>query len=122
MCPVRARRVYLHKTGSLSPPRQLFVSPHFPSRSVSKNGISYFSREVIHEAGAIRVEGGLVRAHSIRGIATSVAFHRNWSVPSVLEAATWRSNSVFAAFYLRDLQFEYENIRSIVMAAGERIS
>ena len=80
---------------------------------MSKNGISYFLREVIHEAGANREEGVPVRAHSIRGVSTSTAFHRNWPVSSVLEAATWRSNSVFAAFYLRELQFEYENIRSL---------
>ena len=52
------------------------------------------------------------------GVSTSTAFHRNWSVSSVLEAAAWRSNSVFAALYLRDLQFEYENIRSLSLLRG----
>ena len=62
-----------------------------------------FLREVIHEAEAGRPEVGPVRAHSIRGLSTSAAFHRNWSVASVLESATWRSNLVFVSFYLRDL-------------------
>ena len=81
-------------------------------------------REVIHEAGASRVEGVPVKAHSIRGVSTSMALNRNWSVSSVLEADTWRSNSVFASIYLRDLQFEYENIRSLglFVAAEEQIS
>ena len=70
------------------------------------------------------MEGGPVRAHDIRGVSTSVAFHRNWSVSSILEAATWRTNSVFAAFYRRDLQHEFYDIRSLgpFVAAGEQIS
>ena len=41
-------------------------------------------------------EGISLHAHSVRGIATSVSFMRNWLVSRVLEAATWRSNLVFA--------------------------
>ena len=50
-------------------------------------------------------------------------FKKNWSIASVLDAASWRSNSVFASFYLRDLQFEYKSIRSLgpLVAAGEQI-
>ena len=100
----QALLIYLSRIKSFSyHPRNLFVSLRFPSCSMSKNGISYFLREVLYDAGASRVEGVPVRAHSIRRVSTSTAFHRNWSVSSVLEAAIWRSNSVFAAFYLRDL-------------------
>ena len=74
---------------------------------------SFFLREVIHEAEAGRPEVGPVRAHSIRGVSTSAAFHRNWSVASVLESATWHSNSVFVSFYLRDLQHGIDVIRSL---------
>ena len=50
-------------------------------------------------------------------------FFRNWSLRSVLEAASWRSNTVFTSFYLRDLQFVFEGVRSLgpFVAAGERI-
>ena len=59
-----------------------------------------FLREVISEAGAVRQDvAAPLRAHSVRGIATSVSFMRNWSISKVLEAATWRSNSVFASFF-----------------------
>ena len=87
------------------------------------NGISYFLKEVIHEAGASREVGLPVHAHSVRGISTSTTFYKNWSVPSVLAAAFWHSHSVFAAFYLRDLHFEFEGLRSLgpFVAAGEQI-
>ena len=124
LCPVRAVCIYLDMTRSLSPLRHhLFVSPRRPSRSMSKNAVSFFLREVIHAAGASRPEVGSVRAHEIRSVSTSVAFHRNWSVSLVLESATWSSSSVFSSFYLRDIQHKYDGILSLgpFVAAGSRI-
>ena len=124
LCPFRALRIYLDRSASFSPlPRCLFLSPRRPSLALSKNAISFFLREVILEAEAGRPEVGPVRAHSIRGVSTSAAFHRNWSVASMLESATWRSNSVFVSFYLCDLQHEIDGIRSFgaFVAAGSRI-
>ena len=120
LCPVRALRIYLDRMASFSPlPRCLFLSPRRPSRALSKNAVSFFLREVIHEAEAGRPEVGPVRA----GVSTLAAFHHNWSVASVLESATWRSNSVFVSFYLRYLQHEFDGINSLgpFMAAGSRI-
>ena len=41
----------------------------------------------------------------------------------MLEPSTWHSNSVFASFYLKDLQHELAGLRSLrpFMAAGGRI-
>ena len=120
LCPVRALLIYLDQTLSLAPSRRrLFVSPTFPTRAMSKNAVSFFLREVIHGA-----EVGAVRAHDIRGVSTSVAFHRNWSVSAYLDAATWSSSSVFTSFYLSDLQYEFQGLRSLgpFVAAGSRIA
>ena len=107
LCPVRALKVYINKTKGLLPhPRTLFVSPRNPSRPLSKNAISYFLREVISQAPGSEASPGpsaRPRAHSIRAMATSVAFLRNYSVSAILEAATWKSHSVFSSFYLRDV-------------------
>ena len=85
LCPVRALRIYVTQTRPLTPVRhRLFVSPRRPSRAMSKNAVSFFLREVIHAAGASRSDVGSVRAHEIRGVSTSVAFHRNWSVSAGL--------------------------------------
>ena len=100
LCPVRALRIYLDRTLSLAPNRRrLFVSPSCPTSALSKNAVSFFLREVIHGAEATRPEAGTVRAHDIRGVSTSVAFHRSWSVSAVLDAATWSSSSVFTSFF-----------------------
>ena len=124
LCPVRALSAYLDRTsGIVNRPRHLFVSPRCPSRAMSKNWISYMLREIIVQSGASSGSGQVPRAHSIRGIATSSAFFRNWSLRSVLEAASWRSNTVFTSFYLRDLSFTSDGIHSLgpFVAAGERI-
>ena len=78
---------------------------------------------MISSAGASRPEVGRLRAHDIRSVSTSVAFHHNWSASAVLESATWSSSSVFTSFYLRDLQHEYDGILSLgpFVAAGTRI-
>ena len=124
LCPVRALRLYLLRARSLSPGRhRLFVSPRRPTRPLSKNAVSFFLREVISVAGAARPQVGSLRAHEVRSVSTSVAFHCNWSVSSVLESATWASSSVFSSFYLRDIQHEFDGLLSLgpFVAAGSRI-
>ena len=113
LCPVQALNIYLWRTSFvLVRAASLFVSPRSPSRSISKNAVSYFLREVISEAGAVRQDvAALLRAHSVRGVATSVSFLRNWSISKVLEAATWRSNSVFSSFYFRDISYVFQGLR-----------
>ena len=114
LCPVRALNVYLRRTWSVVVrASSLFVSPRSPSRPISKNAV-LFLREVISEAGAVRADvAAPLRAHSVRGVATSVSFLRNWSISKVLEAATWRLNSVFASFYFRVISYVFEGLRTL---------
>ena len=124
LCPVRALRIYLDRLSSLFPLRhRLFVSPRRPTHPLSNNAVSFFLRDVISSAGASRPEVGRIRAHDIRSVSTSVAFHHNWSVSAVLESATWSSSSVFSSIYLHDLQHEYDGLLSLgqFVAAGTRI-
>ena len=93
-------------------PRALFVSQSRPTRALSKNALSYFLRRVIKDSESV-VDGSSPRAHSIRGVATSALFLWNWLVSKVLEAATWRSNPIFASFYLRDVSFALDGCHSL---------
>ena len=84
-CPIRALRLYLLRARSLCPGRHhLFVSPRRPSRAMSTYAVSFFLGEVISAAEAARPQVGSLRAHDVRSVSTSVAFHRNWSVTSVM--------------------------------------
>ena len=85
LCPIWVLHLYLLRARSLSPGRHcLFVSPRRPSRGMSTNAVSFFLGEVISAAEAARPQVGSLRAHDVRRVSTSVAFHRNWSVTSVL--------------------------------------
>ena len=88
-------------------PHSLFVSPRLPPRALWKNALSFFLRQVILDADAVK-EGALPTcARSIWAVATSAAFLRNWSASKVLESATWRSNPVFASFYFCDISYSH---------------
>ena len=124
LCPVRSLYEYVARTSRfVNRPRCLFVSPRCPSCAMLKNGIPFFLRQVIVHSGASSEAVAAPRAHSIHGIATSSACFKNWSLSSVLEAASWRSNSVFTSFYFRDLQYVFEGVRSMgpFVASGECI-
>ena len=127
LCPVRALRAYLDRTSSVLPrPRTLFVSPHSTARSLSKNALSFFLRDVISRAyyssssSSSASAPSSARARSVRGVATSWAFARNASLSSVLAAASWSSSTVFTSFYLSDVQFSSSQGFSLgpVVAAG----
>ena len=115
LCPVRDVKTLLEKTKTIpNRPSSLFVAPKKPSRPISKNAISFLLRRVIVDAGAIGVlEGPVPRAHSIRSMATSVAFERNVSLANIISAATWRCQSVFSSFYLREISFRGDEFRSL---------
>ena len=101
LCPVLAVGIYMDLTSSISPhPRSLFVSPRCPLCSLSKNALSFFLCRVIVDADALWEGSSATCAHSICGVATFAAFLRNWLASKVLDAATWRSNPVFATFFV----------------------
>ena len=75
-------------------------------------------------SGASSNDVAAPKAHSIRGIATSSAFFKNWSLCSVLEATSWRSNTVFTSLYLQHVQYIFERVRSLgpFVAAGVHLA
>ena len=61
-----------------------------------------------------------IRAHDIRGIATTLNVFKNMSFKQVLEAATWKTSSVFVTHYLKDIMPNMEGICSLgLLVVGE---
>ena len=120
-CPVRAVK-YLRKaarSASFIPPR-LFVSPRNPERSMSKNAMSFYLRQLIIDSGAVS-SARPPRADDIRGIATSLNYYSNLSLSSLMQVATWRSKRVFASRYLKEVSATQDNIQQFVtMSYNER--
>ena len=123
LCPVRAIRYLRRAACSVEfTPSRLFVSPSDPKRTMSKNAMSFFLRQLITESGAV---SSLVppRAHDIRGIATSLNYYSNLSISAIKEAATWKSNRVFAMRYLKDMFATRSRLKGMgpLIAAGSAV-
>ena len=123
LCPVRAIRYLRRAARSVEfTPSRLFVSPSDPKRTMSKNAMSFFRRQLITESGAV---SSLVppRAHDICGIATSLNYYSNLSISAIKEAATWKSNRVFAMRYLKDNATTRSRLKGMgpLIAAGSAV-
>ena len=61
-----------------------------------------------------------VKAHSVRVLATSLAFFRQASLDQVIRAGTWCSSNTFIYFYLKDLSLVSGDISRLgpLVAAG----
>ena len=126
LCPVRALRAYLERTKRLRDEdvKNFFLAPKNPSRAASKNALAYFLKSTILEAYKNISEDTArlyrVTPHEIRAVSASLSFAHNLSIDAVLEAAQWRSNTVFTSHYLKDVSIEYQNCRSLgpIVAAG----
>ncbi|XP_067357562.1 uncharacterized protein [Channa argus] len=107
LCPVRALSYYVERTSTIRRSERLFV--HYREGSaglpLSAQRLSHWLCEAIFQAyessGAQPPEG--IRAHSTRGIASSVALLRGVSVEDICLAASWSSTCSFVRFYLRDV-------------------
>ena len=113
LCPIRALRYYLSRTNISDPGRskRLFVSIK-PGRQkdIAKATISGWIKGIIRSAYSEAKSEDIphltsqnVQARELRAMATSLAFHQHHSLKQVMEAASWRVDSTFASFYLRDL-------------------
>ena len=124
LCPVRALRWYLERTRNPSRPQHLFLSVRNPGRPLSKAAISFFLRQLIRSAHGDFPDSLAptlrVRAHDIRGVATSLLWSLNRSVSDVMAVACWRTQSVFANHYLSSIQRVQDGVFSIgsIVAAG----
>ena len=110
LCPIRALRQYLHLTGGRRGPgvRSLFLSydetrHHY--KPVHKNTLSSWVRKTLQHCyknasdGAARLIGA--RAHDLRGMATTLAFHRNAEMEEILQAGSWANPNTFISHYLK---------------------
>ena len=122
-CPVRAIKFLRKAARSASYiPSRLFVSPRNLERAMSKNAMSFYLRQLIIDSGAVSTSLP-PRAHDIRGIATSLNYYSNLSLSNLMQVATWKSNRVFASWYLKEVSATQDNIRQFgpLVIAGDRL-
>ena len=107
LCPVRALACYVKRTEALRKSQQLFVHyrEHSQGLPLTIQRLSHWLCDAITQAyvsaGAEPPE--TIRAHSTRGISSSVALQKGMPMEDICTAASWASPCSFIRFYLRDM-------------------
>ena len=96
-CPVRALKWYLERTKVVRTSDKLFVIPRSPYSAAAKDTISKWLIRLISPHAS---QGENVRAHDIRGHATSKAWFARVPLEDIMKAAAWKTPSTFVSSYL----------------------
>ena len=107
LCLVRAVKLYLRRTAPHRPAcERLFLTTGPNPKEIAKNTISFWLRKTIaraYELAGRSLPVPAPRARETRGIALSLLYRKNFALPQVLSAGTWRRHTTFTRHYLRDL-------------------
>ena len=111
LCPVRAVKYYLKATEKLRKNRKkLFIAykkGYNQEKEIHANTLSSWIKKVIMLAYESCSEEDKklmkVKAHQVRSIAASWAFHKNISVDSIMSACSWKAHNTFTTYYLKDM-------------------
>ena len=114
LCPVRALKFYLEKSkGSRLSRKRLFI-PVKGKGDISPATISRWIRMAIQHAYGNLTSRSLtflnIKAHEVRAVATSWAYHNRIPTEDILQAASWLNHSTFSSFYLRSLSSQEDGL------------
>ena len=111
LCPVRALKFYLKRTEDIRGSRKrLFLAfKKGYKHEICRNTVSGWLKKTVllnYELASKDTRALYqVKAHQVRAMASSYAFHRNCSMERILMACSWKHSTTFIQFYLRDLTF-----------------
>ena len=112
LCLVRVLRYYLDRTKDLRKNKSLlfvFFKPGF-KKDLSRNTISFWLKQTVllayQASNAESLAVNQVKAHDVRSMATSLAFHGGIPLDQILGACFWKSHSTFTSFYLKDIAWQ----------------
>lgn len=120
LCPVRALRLYIARTGPIRQTDQLFIcyGGTRPGQALSKQRLARWVVQAIalaYDSAGVPPPRGVV-AHSTRGMATSWALFKGAPLEDICAAAGWASSGTFARFYRLNVN---SSVASAVLQAGQ---
>ena len=128
LCPIRALRFYLERSMPWREPKRLLFVSFKPGhkRDIVPTTISGWIRKTILEcytnSPTPLLDSHKVKAHQVRSMAASLAFHRQASMEQILRAGTWRCHNTFTHFFLKDLSlYSADLIQLGLVVAAESI-
>ena len=118
--PRCALRFYLERSMPWREHKRLLFVSFKPGhkRDIVPSTISGWIRKTILEcytnSPTPLLEFHKVKAHQVRSMAASLAFHRQASMEQILRAGTWRCHDTFTEFYLNDLSLYSADLNQLV--------
>lgn len=114
LCPIRCMKYYLKRIEayrSIEQKRLIISYRRGMVKDITKQSISCYIKEAIllayQGSDNALVEGlPLIKAHSIRHVATSLNALKFYSLDDVLKAGAWTSPNVFLSHYVQDFSVE----------------
>lgn len=101
ICVVRTIKEYLARTSDIRNGQDQLVLSHAPPyHVVGSSRISHWVREVLQWAG---IDSSVFSTHSIRGAVSSQLLRLNVPVKTIMQKASWKSESTFRQFYNKPL-------------------
>ena len=118
-CPVRALKMYMERTETLRGGcTQLFIKCIAPHNGIRPPTLASWIVETIKLSYPAETSPDTFmegepnrpnpRAHDVRGVSASWAKFHKVPIESILQAATWKSETTFATCYVKDV-FQAEN-------------
>ena len=107
LCPVRAVRLYMQRTSDSRRTQQLLVTygGRTPGSALSSQRLSHWLRDGIAAAyQTVGKRAPMLKAHSTRGMATSIAVKANVDWDAIRNIAGWTGDQTFMRFYYRDVE------------------
>lgn len=122
LCPCRAISYYIKRTAPLrGEVKNLFLCHgRKDHRPASKDTVARWIVEAIRFAydSASTKDFDNFHAHDTRSISTSWALFQGVSIQDILEAASWKAESTFSSFYVRDMVSGRADLSRTVIAAA----
>ena len=103
ICPVPCLGFYIYTTDALRDESNnglLLVSTKRSYRNICERTLGRWIKSCLTDVG---IDTNIFSAHSTRGAAASKALRSGAPIDSILQTASWRSESVFSRFYNRQL-------------------
>ena len=116
LCPVRCLKAYLARTQHMRAGKKLLLISHLAEfkGDIHKNTLSGWVRKLIKFTYDNSSEESLALAntstHAVRGMAASLAFRGGIDLETVLSACSWKNDSTFTSFYLKDFSVMQQDL------------
>jgi len=123
LCPCRALKIYLERSKeSRGEHKQLFLTyAKGKARPCSRDSVSRWVTDTIKHAysNATLKERLKCKAHDVRGLSSSWALVKGVPLENIMQAANWKSDSTFSAFYMRDVSGQSSQFARAVLSSSQ---